>query len=57
MIREELAAGTLKELPVREGTERFGELYMIFAERDHAGQAALCRDYPRDRSGRVKTTR
>jgi DNA-binding transcriptional LysR family regulator len=41
MIREELAAGTLKELPVREGAERFAELYMIFADRDHAGPGTL----------------
>jgi DNA-binding transcriptional LysR family regulator len=36
LIRNELAQGTLKPLPVR-GTERFAELYLIFADREHAG--------------------
>ena len=36
-IRDELAAGTLKPLPLREGGERFGELYLIVADRDAAG--------------------
>lgn len=40
-IRDELAAGTLKPLPLREGGERFVELYMIFAERDYAGPGTL----------------
>ncbi|MEA3192852.1 MAG: hypothetical protein QOD26_1185 [Betaproteobacteria bacterium] len=40
-IRDELAAGTLKPLPVGEGGERFGQLYLIFADRDHAGPATL----------------
>jgi DNA-binding transcriptional LysR family regulator len=40
-IREELAAGTLKVLPLREGGERFAELYLIFADREHAGPATL----------------
>ena len=40
-IRDELAAGTLKPLPLREGGERFGELYLIFADRDAAGPATL----------------
>src|SRR5579864_665132 len=40
-IREELAAGTLKALPLREGGERFAELYLIFADREHAGPATL----------------
>jgi DNA-binding transcriptional LysR family regulator len=40
-IRQELAAGTLKPLPMREGGERFAELYLIFADREHAGPAAL----------------
>jgi DNA-binding transcriptional LysR family regulator len=40
-IRDELAAGTLKPLPLREGGERFGQHYLIFADRDHAGPATL----------------
>jgi DNA-binding transcriptional LysR family regulator len=36
-IRDELAAGTLKPLPLREGGERFGELYLIVADPDAAG--------------------
>jgi DNA-binding transcriptional LysR family regulator len=36
-IREELDRGTLKPLPLREGAERFGNLYMIFSDRDTAG--------------------
>jgi DNA-binding transcriptional LysR family regulator len=36
-IRDELAAGTLKPLPLREGAERFAELYLVFADRDAAG--------------------
>ena len=40
-IREELKAGALKALPLREGGERFAELYLIFADREHAGPATL----------------
>lgn len=40
-IRPELAAGTLKVLPVREGGDRFSELYLVFADRDAAGPATL----------------
>jgi DNA-binding transcriptional LysR family regulator len=40
-IRDELAAGALKELPMRDGGERFVELYLIFAERDAAGPGTL----------------
>jgi DNA-binding transcriptional LysR family regulator len=40
-IREELAAGTLKPLVLREGGERFAELYLIFADRDFAGPGTL----------------
>lgn len=35
-IRDELAAGTLKPLPMKSGGERFAELYLIFAQRDYA---------------------
>lgn len=40
-IRDELEAGTLKALQVREGGERFVELYLIFADRDAAGPGTL----------------
>lgn len=40
-IRDELKAGTLKPLPLREGGERFADLYLIFADREHAGPATL----------------
>lgn len=39
-IREELASGTLKPLPLP-GGERFGQLYLVYAERDSAGPGAL----------------
>ena len=38
-IRDELAAGALKRVPSREGGERFAPLYLIFADREHAGPA------------------
>lgn len=40
-IRQELDGGQLKILPLREGAERFGTLYLIFADRDAAGPGAL----------------
>lgn len=40
-LRDQLAAGTLKPLPMREGSERFAQLYLIFSDRDHAGPATL----------------
>lgn len=36
-IRTELAAGTLKVLPMRDGAERFVELYLVYADHDAAG--------------------
>jgi DNA-binding transcriptional LysR family regulator len=36
-IRPELQAGTLKPLPLHEGAERFADLYLVFANREHAG--------------------
>jgi len=36
-VREELASGQLKLLPLREGAERFATLYLVFADRDAAG--------------------
>jgi len=41
LIRDELAAGTLKPLPIAEGVERFGELYLIVADPDAAGPGTL----------------
>ncbi len=40
-IREELATGMLKTLPLREGSERFVELYLILPDRDAAGPGTL----------------
>jgi DNA-binding transcriptional LysR family regulator len=40
-IRDELERGTLKRLPLREGAERSGTLYLIFADRDAAGPGTL----------------
>jgi len=40
-VREELQRGELKPLPLREGGERWGELYLVFADRDYAGPGAL----------------
>jgi DNA-binding transcriptional LysR family regulator len=40
-IREELEAGTLKPLLLRDGGERYADLYLIFADREHAGPATL----------------
>ena len=36
-IRDEIAAGTLKPLPLREGGESFAQLYLVFADREAAG--------------------
>jgi len=40
-IREELAAGTLKPLPMRDEDVRFAQLYLILADRDAAGPGTL----------------
>jgi DNA-binding transcriptional LysR family regulator len=40
-IREELDSGQLKALPLRDGGERYAELYLVFADREHAGPATL----------------
>lgn len=40
-IRDELERGTLKRLPLREGAERSGTLYLVFADRDAAGPGTL----------------
>jgi len=39
-IREELANGTLKALPLREGSEKFAHLYLVQADRDYASRDA-----------------
>jgi len=41
MIRAELSAGSLKALPLREGGERYGQLYLVYADRDGAGPGVL----------------
>ena len=40
-IVDELAAGTLKALPLRDGAERRLTLYLIFADPDYAGPGLL----------------
>jgi len=40
-IPEELTSGMLKPLPMREGGERFGDLYLVFANRETAGPGTL----------------
>lgn len=39
-IRNELAQGLLKPLPLREGSELYAELYLVYADRDYAGPGA-----------------
>lgn len=40
-IREDLSAGVLKALPLREGGTRFAQLYLVFADRESAGPGTL----------------
>ena len=40
-LRDQISAGTLKELSLRDGGERFAQLYLVFANRDHAGPGTL----------------
>ncbi len=40
-IGDELAAGTLKPLPLREGSDRDAELFLVIANRDAAGPGVL----------------
>ena len=40
-IRDDLTEGTLKPVPIGEGGDRFAPLYLIFADREHAGPATL----------------
>jgi DNA-binding transcriptional LysR family regulator len=39
-IRGELERNELRRLPLREGGERWGELYLVYADRDYAGPGA-----------------
>lgn len=39
-IREELAAGQLKPLPLKEGSERWGAMYLVYPDPDGAGPGA-----------------
>ncbi|MBM3346557.1 MAG: LysR family transcriptional regulator [Betaproteobacteria bacterium] len=53
-VREELASGELKPLPLREGAERFAMLYLVLADPDAAGPgtrllAGIIRDMVRRR--------
>lgn len=40
-IQEEIGAGRLKQIPMREGGESFAQLYLVFADRDAAGPGVL----------------
>jgi DNA-binding transcriptional LysR family regulator len=40
-IRDELASGVLKPLPLKEGAEKWAQLYLVFAERDYAARDTL----------------
>ena len=40
-IREELATHALVPLPLREGRDRYAELYLVYADRDAAGPGVL----------------
>ncbi|HEX7027963.1 MAG TPA: LysR family transcriptional regulator [Gammaproteobacteria bacterium] len=40
-IRRELDEGTLKPLPMREGRERYAQLYLIYADREAAGPGVV----------------
>jgi len=40
-IRRELESGTLKPLPMREGGERFGEVYIIFTDPDYPSPSTV----------------
>jgi DNA-binding transcriptional LysR family regulator len=40
-VRDELERGVLKPLPMREGAERWGNLYLVFADRDYVGPGSL----------------
>ncbi|AFT68372.1 putative transcriptional regulator [Alloalcanivorax dieselolei B5] len=39
-VEEDLEAGSLKPLPLKEGEERYGDLYLVYADGQYAGRAA-----------------
>jgi DNA-binding transcriptional LysR family regulator len=41
LIRDQIAAGTLKPLALRDGGENLAQLYLVFADRDAAGPGTL----------------
>lgn len=41
VVREELAAGTLKALPLQAGRERYVDLYLVLADPEYAGPRTL----------------
>lgn len=58
MVRDELASGALKPLPMREGAERYVTLHLIFADRDYAGPGVQkLAELLRDASVRLAHTR
>ena len=40
-VRGELDRNELKPLPLRDGSERWAELYFVYTDRDYAGRGAL----------------
>lgn len=57
-IRDELAAGTLKRLPLREGQERLVQLYLVLADPDFAGPGVRrLAEIIREETGRECPTR
>ncbi|MCK9514876.1 MAG: LysR family transcriptional regulator [Ottowia sp.] len=40
LVQDELASGTLRPLPLREGAERFADLYLVFPDPDYMGPGA-----------------
>ncbi|HEX5419244.1 MAG TPA: LysR family transcriptional regulator [Gammaproteobacteria bacterium] len=51
-IRDELAEGILKPLPLRGGTERNSQMYLVFPDRDAAGPGVLrLADIIREKTG------
>lgn len=41
MVRAELDSGALKVLPLRAGGERWGDLYLVYSDRDYTGPGTL----------------
>jgi hypothetical protein len=40
-VREERERGALKPLPLREGAQKAGTIYLVFADREAAGPGTL----------------